>query len=259
MKAKSRIIILFFFVHSMSFGQDFSLYKKIIYTNSDGKSMPCRVLTPKKIDKNKRYPLVVFLHGSGERGNDNEKQLTHGASLFLSEENRNQYPSYVIFPQCPEGESWTTIKLPLNPDEGLKYGDIPSQSLQLVIGLIQHYVNTEKVDDKRIYVSGLSLGGMGTFELAYRFPAALSVAMPICGAGVPKSFDERVSKIAFWVFHGDQDPVVAVKYSRQMVARLKELNNEVLYSEYKGVNHESWNNAFAEKDFMKWMFSHHRD
>jgi predicted peptidase len=103
------------------------------------------------------------------------------------------------------------------------------------------------------------MGGMGTFESVYRYPNTFAAALPICGGGNEKAYDQRVRGTAFWVFHGDKDGVVDVQLSRNMVNRLKELKaKEAVYSEYPGVNHNSWENAFAEPEFLGWMFRQKR-
>ncbi|MBL7748170.1 MAG: phospholipase, partial [Chitinophagaceae bacterium] len=111
---------------------------------------------------------------------------------------------------------------------------------------------------KKCYITGLSMGGMGTFELVYRFPKLFAAAMPICGGGDAIHYDKRVKKVSFWVFHGAVDAVVSVKESIAMVNKLKELKAAVTYTEYPDVNHNSWDNAFAEPTFLSWMFSHKR-
>ena len=100
------------------------------------------------------------------------------------------------------------------------------------------------------------MGGMGTFESVYRYPGMYAAALPICGGGDVNHYDKRVTKTAFWVFHGGADAVVNVKLSQEMVAKLKSLKAEVKYTEYPGVNHNSWDNAFAEKDYLSWMLAH---
>jgi predicted peptidase len=124
--------------------------------------------------------------------------------------------------------------------------------------LVKKLSNEESVDKTRIYISGLSMGGMGTFESVFRYPDLYAAALPICGGGDVNHYDKRIAKTAFWVFHGDADPTVNVNLSREMVEKLKSLKNEVKYSEYPGVGHNSWSNAFAEKDYLSWMLSHKR-
>ena len=119
-------------------------------------------------------------------------------------------------------------------------------------------MNEEAVDKSRVYITGLSMGGMGTFESVYRYPELYAAALPICGGGDATNYDKRVKKTAFWIFHGTDDAVVDVKLSREMLAKLKSLKVENKYSEYPGVNHNSWDNAFAEPDYLTWMLAHKR-
>jgi predicted peptidase len=120
--------------------------------------------------------------------------------------------------------------------------------------LVKKIANEEAVDKSRIYITGLSMGGMGTFESVYRYPDLYAAALPICGGADTEAYDKRVRKTAFWVFHGADDAVVDVKLSRDMVAKLKSLKAKHKYTEYPGVNHNSWDNAFADPEYLKWMF-----
>ena len=227
----------------------------------NGNTLPYRILYPANYDKNKKYPLLLFLHGAGERGKDNEKQLGHGAKLFITEENRKNFPAIVVLPQCPEESFWAVTKIdrsvqPLKID--FDYTAQPNWPLAAANELVKKIINEGSVDKSKVYISGLSMGGMGTFESVYRNPDLYAAALPICGGGDVKNYDKRVTKTAFWVFHGAADAVVDVKLSREMVDKLKALKAEVKYSEYPGVNHNSWDNAFAEKDYLSWMLSHKR-
>jgi predicted peptidase len=238
--------------------QDLSLYQKRVYVNEKKDTLRYRILFPENYDKTKKYPLVLFLHGAGERGRDNEKQLTHGAKLFLSPESRKNFPCIVVFPQCPSESFWSSMKADRSKTPmvfDFDYSRPSNTPLLSSIEVVNRLTKEEAVDKKRVYITGLSMGGMGTFEVVYRFPKLFAAAMPICGGGDVKSYDKRVSKIPFWVFHGAVDAVVDVKYSREMVEKLKALNVKVKYSEYPGVNHNSWDNAFAEPEFLSWMFS----
>ncbi|MGC4022827.1 MAG: prolyl oligopeptidase family serine peptidase [Cyclobacteriaceae bacterium] len=253
--------LLFIFVLSSLHAQDLSLYLKREYKNKEGKTLPYRILFPENYDRSKKYPLVLFLHGRGECGTDNEKQLIHGSKLFLSESARKNFPAIIVFPQCPEEDYWGSVKVDRSTSPislSFDYSNPITTSLKSAIELVKRIKKEESVDAKRIYVTGLSMGGMGTFEAVYRYPKLFAAALPICGGGDAKKYDKRVSKIPFWVFHGTDDGAVNVKLSREMVEKLKQLNAVVKYSEYPGVNHNSWDNAFAEPDFLSWMFSNKR-
>ena len=230
--------------------------KEFVY---NGNVLPYRILYPANYDKNKKYPLLLFLHGAGERGKDNEKQLIHGSKLFITDENRKNFPAIVVFPQCSQESFWAVMKTDQTKQPPLRTFDYtvePNWPLAAANELVKKLSNEEGVDKKQIFISGLSMGGMGTFESVYRYPGMYAAASPICGGGDVNHYDKRVTKTAFWVFHGGADAVVNVKLSQEMVAKLKSLKAEVKYTEYPGVNHNSWDNAFAEKDYLSWMLSH---
>lgn len=240
--------------------QDYSLYKKKEFVHSND-SLPYRILFPEVYDKKKSYPLVVLLHGGGERGADNEKQLTHGASLFLESSNRTHFPCIVVVPQCPESSYWASVKFnrekyPLVLDFNYQYAITPA--LHLVDELVNSIIKEEGVDKKRVYIMGLSMGGMGTLEAIYRFPKLFAAAVAICGGGDIAALTTKHARIPVWLFHGSVDGVIEVRHSREMYARLQELKASVKYKEYEGVNHNSWENAFKESDLLPWLFAQHR-
>ena len=258
---KKILTYLLIVISATTSAQDLTLFQKKEYVHSEGKVLPYRILYPENYDKNKKYPLVLFLHGAGERGNDNEKQLIHGAKLFLKEENRKNYSAIILFPQCPENSFWSSVNIDRNKTPltfEFNYDNTITWPLAAVQMLVNQLLNEESIDKKRCYITGLSMGGMGTFEMLYRFPELFAAAMPICGGGDTLHYDKRIKKTAFWVFHGDADPVVNVNASRAMVSKLKELKVSVTYTEYPTVKHNSWDNAFAEPTFLKWMFSNKR-
>jgi predicted peptidase len=258
---KSLFLTLLIFSTITLVAQDLTQYQKREYVNKEGQVLPYRILYPKDYDKSKKYPLILVLHGAGERGSDNEKQLIHGAKLFLKEENRTAYPCFVIFPQCPEDSYWASVQIDRSKTPlaiNFNYSRPVMPPLQLSIELLKHLVDEESIDKSRLYITGLSMGGMGTFEAVYRNPRIFAAALPICGGGDKDSYDKRAKRTSFWVFHGSADAVVDVKLSREMVDKLKELKVPVQYTEYPGVNHNSWDNAFAEPTFLSWMFQHKR-
>jgi predicted peptidase len=212
------------------------------------------VLFPENYDKTKSYPLVLFLHGAGERGNDNEKQLVHGSTLFSNPQNRSKYPAIVLFPQCPVNGYWAPIK---ERENGFSYDNPqhPTDAMQLVIKLIDAYRKTEAVDKKRMYVLGLSMGGMGTYDLICRYPKTYAAAIPLCG-GVSVERLKKVRKMAIRIYHGANDKVVVPEHSRNAYIELKANGAQnVEYFEFPGVGHNSWTNAFAQPDFLEWLFN----
>lgn len=238
------------------FSQDLSLYEKRQF-DQDGQSMPYRILMPIDYSKDKTYPLILVLHGSGERGNDNESQLVHGSDLFLKDAVREKYPAIVVFPQCAANSSWAKVVVSGewgNRTFGFYKKSQPTADMLLLEGLLKYLRKTYSIHADKIYVGGLSMGGMGTFELVRRNPKRFAAAFPICGGANPK-IAKRISKIDWWVFHGAADDVVPPKYSTQMVNALQNHGAVVTYSLYPNVGHNSWENAFAEKELLPWLFS----
>jgi predicted peptidase len=241
--------------------QDQSLFEKKLFVSSSNDSLPYRILFPKTYDKSKKYPLILFLHGAGERGNDNESQLVHGSKLFLDSANREKFPAIVIFPQCPLKDYWASVKVERSKtplELTFDYSSPPTPALRTATLLLDKIIREEKVNTSAIYIMGLSMGGMGTFEAVYRDPKRFAAAVPICGGADTLRYDKRVRKVPFWIFHGDHDAVVDVHHSRRIGAILEDLNVKVKYTEYNGVNHNSWDYAFAEPDLLPWLFSNKR-
>ncbi len=237
--------------------QDRNLFEKQLFVSGED-TLPCRILTPINFQSGKKYPLVVFLHGAGERGNDNIAQLNWGADLFLDSLNRTRFPAIVVFPQCPQNDKWAEYtKNDLQDSTGYSFTeDAPiRKSLKLVSDFIDTLINSGQVDKRRVYIGGLSMGGFGTYELLWRKPQVFAAAFPICGAGNPARIAEYRPKLPLWIFHGDKDPVIFVSNSRLVYNTLKEKNPMAKYTEYPGVGHDSWKNAFAEPNLLPWLFA----
>jgi predicted peptidase len=258
---KKILLLLSIVISTAASGQDVELYAKNVYLSNSGDSLPYRILFPPKYSRAKSYPLILFLHGAGERGSDNEKQLTHGSKLFSNEINRAKFPCIVIVPQCPSNSYWASVKIdrstsPIGLD--FNYERDPTTPLSAAIELTKKIMQEESVKRSQVYIMGLSMGGMGTFEAVFRNPKLFAAAIPVCGGGDTLHYDKRIRKTEFWIFHGDKDAVVSVANSRKMVSRLKHLKARVKYTEYPNVNHNSWDNAFAEPDLLPWLFSNKR-
>lgn len=225
-------------------------------------TLPYRILMPENYSTVRKYPLVVFMHGSGERGNDNRAQLTHGSALFLKDSVRKEFPAIVIFPQCAKNTSWATL-MAQRDSAGNRTGFIfpaeaaPTIPSMLLYKLIDSLLASKNVDSKRAYVGGLSMGGMGTFDMLARFPSRFAAAFPICGAGNEALCGRYAKNTALWIFHGADDNVVPPGSSRKFYELLKQAGADVRYTEYPGVGHNSWDNAFAEPELLPWLFSHH--
>jgi predicted peptidase len=226
---------------------------------SGGDTLRYRILYPLNYDATKKYPLVLFLHGAGERGNDNEAQLKHGGKLFADSAMRQKFPAIVVFPKCPQEDWWARVTHDPNKKDSLgSFGFVSDQPIGKNLGLVSQLLDTlaasGTINTKKMYLAGLSMGGMGTFELLWRKPNFFAAAIPICGGGDPQKVTIYARKFPIWIFHGGSDPVVSVSNSRLMNNALKAAGAKVKYTEYPGVGHNSWDNAFAEPELLPWLF-----
>lgn len=240
--------------------QDTSLYQaKLFLRGSD--TLRYRIMYAAGAQAGKKYPVILFLHGAGERGSDNSNQLLWGSSLFTDSVNRSRYPAIIIFPQCPQNDFWARVSRSGNDSlGGFKFSsDGPAgRALQLVMELMDSIATGTAVNTKKIYVAGLSMGGMGTFEILWRKPRFFAAAVPICGGGDPAKVSVYGKKFPMWIFHGGSDPVVRPANSRVMLRALQKARAKVRYTEYPGVGHDSWKNAFAEPTLLAWLFQQKR-
>ncbi|CAH8284023.1 phospholipase/carboxylesterase [Mariniflexile fucanivorans] len=248
-------------ISNVLIAQDGVLYSKEYFIQQSD-TLPYRLMMPKNFDKTKQYPVVLFLHGSGQRGNDNEVQLLNGGNLFTSEKNRDDFQAIVIFPQCSEDSYWSNAiidrsTLPLKMEFPLDAK--PTKALSLLMQLMDDVSTKTYVDKHRIYVGGLSMGGMGTFEIVYRNPELFAAAFSICGAGNPETAKVYAKTTPFWVFHGANDDVVNPLESIKMVSGILEYGGKPNFTLYAKDNHNSWDSAFSETELLPWLFSNVKD
>lgn len=248
-------ISMFVMVVMIQAQQDFSAFEKKEFIRGTD-TLRYRILYPAKYKKHKAYPLMVFLHGAGERGSDNEAQLTHGSSLFLKPQNRKYFESIVIFPQCPKDSFWARIKRDPKTGIAIDSEKEPPIPQQLVRSLMDSMVINHHVNDRKIYIGGLSMGGFGTYDMVARDPEFFTAALAICGIADIPHYVQQAKHVPLWIFHGDKDPVVSVEPNRELYKALMTAGAPIVsYSEYPGVGHDSWNNAFAEPKLLPWLFS----
>jgi predicted peptidase len=230
---------------------------KHTFRGADGAALPYRLFVPSHVDPSKKYPLIIFLHGSGERGTDNEAQLVHAQVLRLVDDGAAaRHAAFLLAPQCPPDARWVEV------DWGRKTPHItpakPSRPMQLLLGLLDDMDRRHPIDPARRYATGLSMGGFGALDLCVRRPKAFAACVPICGGGdVARATD--LTGIAFWIFHGAADGVVTPELSRQMAQALRKAGAPVRYTEYPGVDHFSWGRAYGEADLPDWLFGQRRD
>lgn len=184
-----------------------------------------------------KWPLLVFLHGSGERGNDLEKVKVHGPPKLIA--NGEKFPFIVLSPQCPDKRDWDT---------------------ETIYSLIKHIASRYRVDESRVYLTGLSMGGWATWDLAMAYPGYFAAIAPICGR-IDRNYPERAAELKdmpIWVFHGAQDNIVPIQGAENMVKRLQEAGNPVKFTVYPDAGHDSWTETYNNPELYRWFMEHHR-
>ena len=223
-------------------------FEKAVFNGSDGK-LNYRSLTP-DANPNRTFPLVIFLHGSGERGDDNEAQLKWGALQFATDVNMKNYPSYVIAPQCPANDQWATY-------DG-KYQKEPTKPMKLLRELIKSFIEKNNVDENRIYITGLSMGGFGTFDALARYPDLFAAGIPVCGGGDPTT-GELMKDIPIWIYTGAEDDVVPPQRSIEMLNAIMDAGARPGYTQLPEVGHFSWLAAYSDPLLFEWLFRQRKD
>ena len=222
------------------------VYEKRSFTAEDDRKLPYRLLKPPSLEKGKKYPLLVCLHGSGGRGKGNRKNLsgTRASQVIANPKLVKKFPSFAFVPQCPPEGSWS-------PRRGKDQDYIPV-ALSALDALLKEF--DEAIDPGRIYVTGQSMGGAGTYNMLSSRPGFFAAGAPVCGGwqleDVPK-----LARTPIWIFHGAKDKVVPTKYSRDLHTALKQARAVVKYTEYPEVGHNSWMKAYADPELWNWMFS----
>lgn len=217
-----------------------------------GHILPYRYYIPDALKSNEKLPLVIFMHGAGERGFDNRKQFFR----FNPEMFWQKYRCIVLAPQCDlsdkGGKTGAWVDTPYG-DRSHHMKEEPTWELDMVIKLIRQKLKNNNVDPKRIYLTGLSMGGFATWELLERNAIPIAAAIPISGGGDTSQI-KRIRPIPIWAFHGDADKIVPVECSRDMVQVLRQRGMQVKYDEYPGVGHDAWSITYQRKEVWDWLF-----
>lgn len=225
------------------------------YTDAARGKLLYRLHVPKSYDASKKYPLVLFLHGAGGRGDDNLGQLvdTRGndATKWAGPEFQLKNPCFILAPQCPANKKWVDV------DWSAPKGTMPKEptdELRMTLEVLRVLQKEYSIDPSRLYVTGLSMGGYGTWDLICRHPELFAAAVPVCGGG-DETQAERVKKLPLWCFHGANDKVVPTLRSRNMVEAIRTAGGDPKYTEYEGVGHDSWVKAYSEPGLAEWVFA----
>lgn len=189
-------------------------------------------------EKDQQWPLMLFLHGAGERGDDLDKVKVHGPPKLVAQ--GKSLPFIIASPQCPNGRSWSD----------------PAQ-VQVLIALLDELVETYPVDQSRVYLTGLSMGGFGTWALGSSCPERFAALVPICGGGQPR-MARRLRDVRIWVFHGAKDNVVPLSQSEQMVEAVKAAGGSAEFTVYPEAQHDSWTATYDNPKLYEWLLSHRK-
>lgn len=208
------------------------------------------LLKPETIEQGKRYPLVLFLHGAGERGDDNRAQLKHFPEHFRDPEYRKKFPCFLVAPQCRTDQDWANYYWTGDVEPP---ADSLSDQMKAALLAFQNTLEEFPVDRSRLYLTGLSMGGYGSWELGMNRPDWFAAIAPICGGG-DTGTAHRLASTPIWVYHGTADYAVAVQRSRAMIGAIQRAGGLPRYTEIPGHGHDSWVPAYQSDGVLNWMF-----
>jgi predicted peptidase len=230
--------------------QDVDGFAARSFKAANGVTMPYRLFISSAEPRKKALPLVVYLHGSGGIGDDNVKQISGGNAtgthVWTTPDAQRRHPTYVLAPQLPQGAHW-----------GAPGSDALSLHAEALVQLIAALTREFSLDPDRVYLTGQSLGGQGTWDIISKRPDLFAAAVPLCGDGNPSRV-AAARRLPIWVFHGAQDPLVPVTGSRDLVAALRAVGSPVKYTEYPDVGHDVWTRAYVDPALADWLFGQRR-
>ena len=228
--------------------------KRIFIYNGD--TLPYREFNYSSLWE-KPLPIVIFLHGSGEKGNDNESQLSHG-SEWIWRAAYAGFACHAIFPQCNKNSYWSNVNRTQDssgkPHFTFHDDTASTKAMKLLMAFMEHLKKQSYIDPNRIYLGGLSMGGMGTIELMRRMPKTFAAAFPICGGGKISNF-KPLKRSHWWFFHGLKDDIVPPECSIEIANQLKNAGIDAKITLFTNANHNSWDTAFKEPELLPWLFS----
>lgn len=220
----------------------------------EGEMHRYQVFVPSDYESDREWPIILFLHGAGERGTDGlfQTEIGLGSAIRRFAE---RFPAIAVFPQVPRESNWV-------------------ETAPVAMAALEHTESEFNTDPDRVYLTGLSMGGHGTWHLAYSYPERWAAVVPICGWIEPlrqwpgiasnaadpyATVAEALKDVPIWIFHGSDDPVVPVDEARRMQEALQDVGAPVTYSEFEGVGHDSWTPAYRSPDLATWLFEQVRE
>jgi predicted peptidase len=221
-------------------GQETTGFVNRVYQDAESGTHKYAVFVPQGYTRDKAWPCILFLHGAGERGDDGVLQTKVGLAPAIRKREKT-FPFLAVFPQCKSSGRWLA-----DSRDG--------QRAMAILGAVQKEFH---VDGDRVYLTGLSLGGMGTWSLGTKYPERWAALVPVCGRGEPAQAD-RIKNLPVWCFHGDADRAVSVEGSRAMIKALEATGAKPRYTEYPGVGHNSWDAAYGTDELYTWLLEQRR-
>ncbi len=225
-----------------------------VYRPASGPAMPYRVAAPAAGTDHDLLPLLVFLHGAGERGSDNEAQIRLAVSDIIAHTRDHRYRCFVVAPQCPAQDKWAAVDW---GDESHRMAPSPTRALRAALSLVEHLCGTLPIDRRRLYLTGMSMGGYGVWDAVCRRPERFAAVAPVCGGG-DEHEAHRLRELPVWAFHGALDRTVRPSRSRNMIAAIREAGGRPRYTEYPEKDHDSWVAAYKDSGLYRWLFAQMR-
>ena len=222
-----------------------------VFSSLAGETLLYRLYLPKNTPPGTKLPLVLFLHGAGERGTNNVSQLVHGITPMLRFMLATNEPAILLVPQCPTGMQWVNVPWGA-PRHTMP--EQPSLPMKLALALVREKMKSLPVDPARVYVTGVSMGGYGTWDAIQREPGLFAAALPVCGGG-DTACAPAIKNIPIWTFHGEKDGAVPVTRSRDMFKALQTCGGNVRYREYPGAGHGIWVPTYNDASVLAWLFA----
>ena len=223
-----------------------------VYTNASGQKLPYRLLLPAHYEPTNSYPVILYLHGAAARGDDNLQPLNWGPELFVDQAARVAQGFFLIVPQSPRTSGWIESAWTLR--------SVPQESaaLRMSLELVTQVLPKEyRIDPKRRYLTGVSMGGHAVWITLVRHPSMFAAAVPVCSGGSASIVTDAAAKVPVWAFHSDDDHLVPVQQARGLVQAWRAHGGLAKYTEYTGLRHSSWKKAYADPELLPWLFSQH--
>lgn len=226
-----------------------------IYTNKKFRlPLLYRLYIPENYNELQKYPIILYLHDGGPRGDDNKSQISSIVEWLINPPVQSTQNCFIMIPQCPKKSQWLNTKFKKTPFLNYNQDEIPeSDTMKMIILEINNLMDEFNIDENRIYVTGYSMGGSGTWDIITRYPDFFAAAVPVTGVSDP-SKAKLVAHMPIWAFHGQMDTISLVENTRNMVTALKKYGSNCKFTELKDVSHDSWHAAYNNTEVITWLF-----